>query len=161
MSNTQNTQIGYPGTVDEVIRPVKYKQATKDLMRHIKFEARPWRGTVAERKTKFRAIVDSLNHIYQPDNPVTLVFAGLDGNTETAQGNGSYNSVEHKITIVNKLSLVTLLHEFAHSLGADEHRACYWSINLYRIYFPRLFAKMERHGHLLIAPTNTETEEVI
>ena len=49
------------------------------------------------------------------------------------------------------LSVVTYLHEFAHSRGADERQACGWSINLFRRIFPRSYARCRHQGHMLIA----------
>ena len=45
-----------------------------------------------------------------------LLFLGVERGIE--DGNGSYQPSTHTITLVNKLSVLTYLHEFGHALMA-------------------------------------------
>jgi len=53
---------------------------------------------------------------------------------------------------LDKMSIVTLLHEYAHLMGYDEWHACWWSINLFRKVYPEAYAKLEHQGHMLVRP---------
>jgi hypothetical protein len=51
------------------------------------------------------------------------------------------------ITMRGKLSIITLLHEFAHILyGDDEFATQKWAINLFRRIYPRQFEKLVRRA---------------
>lgn len=52
---------------------------------------------------------------------------------------------------LTKPSIITYLHEFAHSLGADEDAACVFSYQLFKATFPRSLAKLKWKGHLLVS----------
>jgi hypothetical protein len=55
-----------------------------------------------------------------------------------------YDKVNHKIVMRGKLSIVTLLHEIAHSVFRhDEHMARVWSINLFKKVYPKAFKRLE------------------
>jgi len=142
---------GYPS--NPMITPMRFKRATLDTMIAFK-RARPWRGTLAERKVKFTELYENLNEIYidrlNGNKPVRLEFGRLNDNTMS--GMSCYNTRTHTVTLKGRLSVVTALHEFKHAMGADEHGAVKWSVNLYRITFPRLFENMEHRGHLIVAP---------
>lgn len=65
---------------------------------------------------------------------------------EGKETNGQYNVKEHSITMINKLSLVTLLHEFRHAMqynGAKmvdqdkEEDARAWSMSLFKQAMPK------------------------
>ena len=60
-----------------------------------------------------------------------------------------YNRSSHTIHMTGKLSVITALHEFAHAMGRNEGGAVKWSVNLYRVTFPRLFASMEHDRYML------------
>ncbi len=61
-----------------------------------------------------------------------------------------YIPAEHRIVMVGKLSIITLLHEFAHALGMDERGAVAWSVSLFRRVYPRQYARLAPDGHCLV-----------
>ena len=74
-------------------------------------------------------------------------------NPEIAVSTASnYDPRTHKITMVGRLSIITFLHEFAHSQGKDETGAVNWSLSLFKRVFPRAFAKLIADHHLLVVP---------
>lgn len=64
------------------------------------------------------------------------------------------------VTLVGKYSVITFLHEFAHlAFGASETKAVAWSINLFKIIFPRSFSRLDESGHTLIRHSIATTNE--
>lgn len=137
----------YPETVREVLAPsMTFKPAALQAVRAFA-RSRPWRGTIAERKDKFRRLNRALAAAYGIAEP-RLVFVGVEAGTHS--GASSYRPAVHTITLTGNLSVLTFLHEFAHARGADERRACRWSINLFCRCFPRSFARCRADGHTLV-----------
>jgi hypothetical protein len=137
----------YPATVAEVLDPaVKFKPATIQAVRAFA-RRRPWRGSIAARKEKFRRLNRDLAAAYGIVEP-RLVFQNVEAGGSS--GASSYRPSTHTITLSGKLSVLTYLHEFAHARGADERQACRWSLNLFRRCFPRSFARCQAVGHTLI-----------
>jgi len=136
----------YPQTVDEVLDDsIRFRRPT--VRAALRFKAsRPWRGSLAERKTKFRKVHEDLCQVY--GKQTTLVFGRIDG---SCSGHSCYNPASDTITLHGRLSVVTYLHEVAHALGRDERGACRWSINLFAKCFPREFLRCQTRGHMLMA----------
>ena len=139
----------YPATVVEVLDD--HMRFRSEALRAVRgfAESRPWAGSVEERKEKFRQLNRALSQAYDITEP-ELVFGRLDG---TSSGSSHYIPRLHRIVLVGKLSVVTYLHEFAHSRGMEEQGACRWSINLFRRCFPRQFGKLVHVGHTLVRPS--------
>jgi hypothetical protein len=115
---------------------VKYKLGVIAALKAFR-STKPWRGTLAERKAKFRVIHAELNRIYNRN-----VVLNLDAvcEPEADLGNGWCNG--QTIALVGKLSVVTLLHEWGHALyGHSEAKAIRYSIGLYKRAFPRSAAR--------------------
>lgn len=126
----------YPRTVAEVIRPSKYKRATKAAVRAFA-RSKPWKG---DRVAKFRAVHAELCRVYGIE--ARLVFNPLVP--------ACYSPSTRTINLPHP-SVVSYLHEFAHAVfGSCEVKACRWSINLFRIFFPRSFASCQQQGHMLV-----------
>jgi hypothetical protein len=137
----------YPATVQEVLDPpVRFKPAALRAVRAFA-RSRPWRGTLAERKAKFRRLNRALAAAYGIAVP-RLVFRNVGAGMSS--GASSYRPGSHAIALAGRLSVVTYLHEFAHARGADERRAVRWSVNLFRRVFPRSFARCRHAGHTLV-----------
>jgi hypothetical protein len=137
----------YPATVPEVLDPAfRFKPAALRAVRAFA-RSKPWRGTLAQRKNKFRRLNRRLAAAYGIARP-RLVFAGVAAGTPSGASN--YRPASHTITLAGKLSVVTYLHEFGHARGFDERRTCCWSINLFRRCFPRSFARCRAVGHTLV-----------
>jgi hypothetical protein len=116
-------------------------------VRRRRARSKPWRGTPAERLTKFGDLNRALAAAYGIESPA-LSFSVTD--PAGGRGNGCYSRWIHAIFLFGKLSVVTYLHEFAHARGMDERQAVRWSVNLFRRCFPRSFARCRAVGHVLV-----------
>jgi hypothetical protein len=138
----------YPETVAEILDDaMKFRCATLQAMQQFA-DAKPWSGTVEERQQKFIRRNRALTFAYGVTEP-DLVFEVLDGGTS---GRSRYEAAQHRIVLAGRLSVITYLHEFAHSMGHSERMACRWSVNLFRLAFPQKFSGLIQVGHLLINP---------
>ena len=144
------TQMDYPETVLEVVDDdMRFKASALRAVRQFA-EAHPWRGSLDERKEKFRGLNQSLAVAYGIDEP-ELEFGVIDG---SSSGSSHYIPSLYRIVMVGKLSVVTYLHEFSHARGMGERGACRWSINLFRKVFPQQYARLVGRGHMLIKPAS-------
>jgi len=100
---------------------------------------KPWRGTEDEQWDKLRIYCTMMNEAYRND-----VFLVRDANYH---GEGCFNLATHKITM-SKVSVITFMHEYAHSLGKDEHEAVKWSLCLFKRIFKKSFSNIEFEGHM-------------
>lgn len=141
----------YPRTVSEVLDPnMRFKRGVLPVMKEFR-RRRPWRGTVEQRYVLFQWLLEELSSIYGIPTP-RLRFANVRlGSQPGASGESFYTPMFHEIVLVNKPSVVTLLHEFAHALGHGEYGAARWSLNLFKRVFPRRFERLARRGHMLIS----------
>jgi hypothetical protein len=102
--------------------------------------AKPWRGTVEERKPKFQTLHTtlcasegcnwtlSLDYVTAPET--TSVMSGLKDDT-------------HELVMIGKLSVVTYLFLFAGAAyGMERGEALAWAQALYRQTFPVSAARM-------------------
>lgn len=136
----------YPATVVEVlVDGMKFKPEALRALRAFR-QSKPWRGNLRERMDKLAILHQALCEAYGIPRP-RLQFVQI---AESGRGNGFYDRADHSIGLVNKLSVVTYLHEFAHARGFGERGACRWSINLFRRMFPRSFAHCTFEGHMVI-----------
>lgn len=64
------------------------------------------------------------------------------------------------VYIGGRPSIITGLHELSHHLhGSSEHKACSWSIHLFKKCFERAYNKLEWNGHLLVRKPEEEAEK--
>lgn len=156
----------YPLSAQEIIDDtMTYPEGALVVMNAYK-GSHPWAGKPAEIHAKAEALLKVLTRTYfdslwenMKRNGVVsvnvtgepmmmakpnLVFSGKDGMR------GHYYPVTHTISITGKYSVITLLHEFAHSMGLDEWDATRWSVNLYKRTWPQLYSKLYEKGHMLI-----------
>lgn len=134
----------YPATLNECIDPdMKHRREVVRAVKAFK-RANPYRGTLSERKEKFRALHRELCTIYDLNSQLNFVNVRLGNHT----GNGCCNIETKDITLFEKLSVITYLHEVAHAVfGSCERQAVRWSINLFRKTFPDQFARLSQDGH--------------
>jgi hypothetical protein len=138
----------YPETVIELLdEAISFHPAALEAVR-VFATSEPWGGTIEQRKAKFRELNHALADAHGIAEP-KLCFGRLDGGPS---GASHYVPARHQIVLVGKLSVVTYLHEFAHALGYGEKDACRWSINLFRLCFPRQYSRLVHLGHLLVLP---------
>jgi len=144
----------YPISVDEVLSsPVRFKKATLSAMKDFK-NAKPWRGTLDERVEKFSKLINALSMIYGIKPPL-LDTSSVD--PSECSDRSYYMPLTHSIYLVGKLSVITLLHEFAHALGKGEHGACRFSLNLFRRVFPKRWARLRFDGHMARAAPSRQS----
>jgi hypothetical protein len=137
-------KVGYPATVTEVLDPpVRFRAAVVTVVKRFA-QSKPYVGTPEERRGKFRSLHRDLCLVYR--KRTRLVFGVLDGSDS---GSSFYRPATDEITLNGRLSVVTMLHEFAHALGRDERGAVRWSASLFRASFPRSFARCVQDGHVL------------
>jgi hypothetical protein len=142
----------YPENLADVLDPpVVFRRETVMAVRRFA-RRRPWRGNLEERKGKLERLHRDLCSIY--GKQTTLRFGVLDG---TDSGSSFYSPTADEIVLTGRVSIVTFFHEFAHSLGKDERQAVRWSVNLYRLCFPRSFSRSIGHGHMVRRPPNPRT----
>ena len=129
----------YPNKDDIMNNPIPHKKEVLSFMKEWKKKFSP------KGYHTVQAIVDllwGLNKVYGRPN------FRICPNDKRAY----YDPKEHCIHL-NNLSIVTALHEFAHSVyGRSERHACRWSVWLFRKIFPAEFEKLEFKGHLLVRP---------
>jgi hypothetical protein len=137
----------YPATVAEVLDPpVHFRPAVIEAVKRFAL-AKPYRGTSEERQQKFMALHHDLCSLYCKQT--VLTFGTIDSSDS---GSSFYQPSADAITLTGKLSVVTYLHEFAHALGRDERGAVRWSVSLFRLCFPRSFARCVTADHMLRRP---------
>jgi hypothetical protein len=147
-------QSTYPASVLEVLDDaMQFHEATVAAV-HRFAASKPWHGSISARKKKFRILNQDLSAAYEIEEP-DLHFGLIDG---SSSGASHYISLAHRIVLVGKLSVVTLLHEFAHARGMGEQDACRWSINLFRRCFPRQFSRLIFVGHTLVRPADVASK---
>jgi hypothetical protein len=138
----------YPKTVNEVLdSSMRFNAAALAAVKGFA-RAKPWRGTLAERRQKIVRLYAELSAAYSIDPP-RIVFAddGIEDSTFSR-----YSCVERTIILSGTPSVVTALHEYAHHRGMNERDACRWSINLFRRVWPNAFARCRHDGHVLRSP---------
>jgi hypothetical protein len=94
-----------------------------------------------ERIEAMRELLASLTEIYAVSKPVEFKTEDLDG---SSSGLSFVRVLEDRFILVmmGRLSIITLLHEFAHCRGYDEAEARTWSLNLFRKVYPKQFARL-------------------
>jgi len=132
----------YPRTVAEVLDDSMEVPPELDAAMRRFRASKAFRGTPAERTQKLRSLYAEVCAIYHIDSPELLVKPGaLD----------CYIPSLHRVELNrDRLSVITALHELGHVLGKSEAQTCRWSLNLFRRYFPKSFAKLTPVGHMLV-----------
>lgn len=130
----------YPTKEKILEKKIKFKKETiNQLKLWIKTT---WRKTKTNKDKRIALVklIKSLNQIY--NNNVKITFY---------QSSCHYKPKTHTINICAPLSIISTLHEFAHSVfGADETIACRWSVQLFKLIAPRSFNNLTWKGHMLI-----------
>jgi len=146
----------YPKTVEEVLDDtIKYRQGTHDAIRKFK-KSKPWHGEDAERKVKFLQLNADLAAVYEIEAPQLIFVKRFEyGSCYWPKGNLIILESETD----GRYSVVTFLHEFGHALHKDEKDTCRWSINLFRLHFPKSYGKLVPKGHLLYRKGSVDVQE--
>lgn len=85
--------------------------------------------------------------------PPKVDGSGLTDARDFAQGRYE----PHVVFLKGAPSVITLVHELIHAAGYGEHGAVYFSTNLFRLYFPKSFARLlpVRGSHVLRRPPSS------
>lgn len=125
---------------------VEIKKETYIIMRKFK-KMKPYRGTLEERKQKFKWLNKELSKLYNIPIP-KLIFE--NNYSYIFSGYSYYNSATHTICLYGRLSIITYLHEFAHALGYGEEEARNFSQTIFKTTFPILWSKLKEVDGLMI-----------
>jgi len=123
-------------------------------------KSHPYRGSNDERMKKFCSLLKVLSWYYQVDEP-TLYIAGIGDNGSTdaylARVKGFYNQSTNTIGM-RIFSVITVLHEFRHLLqyrwsgihiiDDKEEDANIWSHLIYKVVYPKNYARLVANGEL-------------
>lgn len=74
----------------------------------------------------------------------------FDGAVRLKWGKGNFFSHRADRITMDGASIITYLHEAAHSMGMDEFGAVAWSVTLFRDAFPKALSKLRLEGHALV-----------
>lgn len=133
----------YP-TKDEILaKKPKFKKGTIYVVKTWKKDnIKGWKFKSAEEKFKaLKSLIKGLEDIYE--NPVKEVIRG---------DQDMYDMKDKSIYLTkDRPSIISTLHEFGHHiLGASELKACVFSVWLFKICFPGLYANLQWEDHLLV-----------
>src|SRR4051812_10573912 len=118
MDGVMPDRADYPQNLADVLDPpVVFRRRTLAAVRQFA-RSKPWRGSQEEREAKLLALHRELCAVY--GKTTSLRFGVLDG---ADSGSSFYSPARDEIVLTGRLSVVTLLHEFAHALGKDEREA--------------------------------------
>jgi len=148
---------GYPDTPLVFGPEVKFKLGVIAAIKRFKKKKTHLR-TSYERLEAMRELARDLGMVYGARREVQVAAVCLVED-ETADSRSSfYHRKTNTIVMVEKLSIITFLHEFAHALGKDEVGATRWSLTLFKRVWPDQFERLQPDGHTLIMP-NGESED--
>ena len=136
----------YPQTLQDIgLDPnAKFKPAALRAVRRFA-ASKPWRGTLEERRAKFETLNRDLGEAYGVEPPLLVVAGRGEGDS----GASSYCPVTNTITMRGRLSVITFLHEWGHRFhGRSEHKACRWSLNIFRKVFKKSWLRLSFEGHM-------------
>ena len=134
-----------------------YKPEVLRALKEFK-RAKTFRTTISlgERLTAMQELINKLTTIYAMP-PITVTFQEnpafpngileLLGGGDIASGMSQALPETREIRMRGRLSLITLLHEFAHlRFGSEELKAQRWAVNLFRKVYPKQFARLQFNG---------------
>lgn len=133
----------YPSREDteKMLRDGKSDQEALEVLR--KWKREHWAQAVKGDKSRLSAI-------WQLHYAMCEEFHGNRNalSMSTQGGFDCYYPSSRSISL-SKPSIITYLHEFAHSLGKGEWEAVEWSLTLFRDAFPVAIRKLKLKGHVM------------
>lgn len=145
-----NTPSDYPDRIEDVLNPPMAIQPDVLGCARRFARQRPWRGTLGERRDKFRRFHADLAAVLGV-TPPRLVFSG---SADADSTRSCFVASRNAIILRGPLSVVTLLHEWGHVIhGQSEWTACRWSLSVFRHAFPASWSRATFEGHVLRRPT--------
>ena len=131
----------YPTPEKIMAVPVNFKPETiEDVKVWAKKYLHGWKTQqIGYKRIALVALIQGLSNVYnKPCNSITSDEYAYDPESQTIHLDE------------DKASILSTLHEFGHHLyGASELKACRWSIQLFKICFPKTFESLEWEGHML------------
>jgi hypothetical protein len=120
-------------------------QFTPEIVQAVKNvrAAKLFQGTLAERQEKFRTFHAAMCKAM--DVSIELKF-------KPGRKLSAYRLTHKTGTLIGRLSLVTYFYIMSHAAQYDFNGQMTFSINLFRKYFPRSFARCEQQGLYLVHP---------
>ena len=106
-------------------------------------EANFWNGSIADRKVAFTNLNGSLNKLFQKETCILFAVPNRLGKWKNS-GQSYYNWIADIILLQGRLSVITYLHEYGHSLGMGEKSAQRFASDLFKEAFPKRFAKLSK-----------------
>lgn len=75
-----------------------------------------------------------------------------EGPWDGCSGSSCYMPGDHTIVLRGHPSVITALHEFTHARGYGEEGAVWWSVNVFRLMFPRSYQRLHNpnRSHVLV-----------
>jgi len=102
---------------------------------------------ISQRFAHMESLLEELSKVYVVITP-QLVHESKDHPMACALG--CYEPFQNRITMFDRLSIITLLHEFAHHIKGCSERVCIkWSVNLFDRAYPGRVGRLNPHNHLL------------
>ena len=137
-----------------IIKNVPYPQNVIDAMMMFRrmhmFKPKDYsEENLAEKRRKYTALLSALSDCYGLPTPIVRDYL-ITPESWKKVGNGFYNPATNTITFYGKYSMITALHEFAHSLGLGEEGAVCYSVNLFRMIYPRASRRCVADQHMMI-----------
>lgn len=113
-----------------------------------------WKGKIQERKNAIKSLNDRLNGIFNNDAKVVTKMIPHYYREWKSSGSSFYIPIDKTIVLTGKISLITYLHEYAHSLGIDsQENAQIFATEIFKLTYPEKFNKLvaTHNGGLMIA----------
>ena len=129
-------------TPNELVENTQFKVAMANFAQY-----NPWRGNLGERSEKFIGLHNNIVAITGRNITLNLdSIQPLRMWKKISSGASNYNPISATISLSNKFSVITFLHEWGHALGLNEVDASAWSNRIFEIYFPDQFHKLRNRG---------------
>ena len=142
----------YPESPDQFTE-VEIPEAAFEALRKFK-KAKTYNLSIEQRLEHMKVMVQDLAEAHDITAPTLSMENCTEANRNVAgiSGSSNYNPAIHHITMVGKLSIITLLHEFGHALTSvrDEYFACGYSTELFKAVYPDQFARLNYNGHMAL-----------
>jgi len=141
-------QANYPDSVLEVLDDgIKFKKgvirALKNFRQFIRKNGLHKQNdphVILRRFYVMKRLIEILSIIYRI--PVPDVRLGKVSREAGSSGGSYYIPATHTIVLNGRLSVISLLHEFAHARGKDEREAVRFSVNLFKKVYPKQFRQL-------------------
>jgi hypothetical protein len=104
-----------------------------------------WKGSLGEKLEKFKIIHKELNRITGKDIRLRINMDAFESANENS-GASNWSDGTNTITMVGRLSVITLIHEWGHALGMGEEETSTWSNDLFKRSFPNSWGRLQNIG---------------